>query len=45
MVDCKKYVESVDFYNVEIVIMFGLFKEVMSYELFEKYNVDLIMVG
>lgn len=43
--DCKKYAESVDFHNVETVTMFGSPKEVMSHELPEKYNVDLIMVG
>ena len=40
MADCKKYAESVD-----TVTMFGSPKEVMSHELPEKYNVDLIMVG
>ena len=45
MADCKKYAESVDFHNVETVTMFGSPKEVMSHELPEKYNVDLIMVG
>lgn len=43
--DCKNYASSVDFHKVEAVVTYGSPKEMMSHELPEKYDVDLIMVG
>ncbi|MGK0552191.1 universal stress protein [Enterococcus faecalis] len=43
--DCKKYAESVAFHEVETVISFGSPKELMSHDLPQKYEIDLIMVG
>lgn len=42
---CKDYANSVSFENIEGVVIYGSTKIVLTSELPERYDVDLIMVG